>query len=112
MGAFERTPPPRVPGEVANLVWNDATSLSWDEVTSAVMYHVYRTTLAALTYSDFGQCRDDLDPDQTDTMLSDATLPGSGEVLVYSITAEDASGQRSTLGLGTCAERSNFSVCP
>jgi hypothetical protein len=30
----------------------------------------------------------------------------------YLVTAEDSGGQEGSLGQATCAERSNFTVCP
>jgi hypothetical protein len=86
--------------------------MEWDPAPGAVEYHVYRGPLVSLTDSAFGACADDLDADRTDTMLSDTSIPPSATGFYYRITMEDFSGDESSLGVGTCAEGSNFTPCP
>ena len=113
-GACERENTGLVPGAVSNLRWIDGQTLEWDADPAAVEYHVYRDEISTLGYSHFGVCRNDLDPVRTDLLLHDAETPPEGGCFIYTITSEDNIGAQSTLGLGTCAERSNFpvNVCP
>ena len=111
-GAYERTNAAATPPEVTGLAWTGRTTLEWIPEPTAVEYHVYRAPLSALAYSAFGTCEDGLDAVRTDTVLTDATVPPIGDGYYYTITVEDSSGAESTLGAGTCAERSNFAPCP
>jgi hypothetical protein len=111
IGAYELENTALSPADVANLRWTDARTLVWDAEPAATEYHVYRDDLANLGYDDFGACRDDLDGVVTDTTLDDNESPLSGQCFYYLITAEETGGEEGTLGLGTCAERSNFAAC-
>jgi hypothetical protein len=111
-GAYEETNGALVPGAVGNLRWSAADTLDWDATAGAVEYHVYRDSLASLGYGIVATCRDDLDGLRTDTQLVDPELPGSGQVFIYWISAEDGATNEGTLGAGSCAERSNFAACP
>ena len=71
-----------------------------------------RDAIGTLGYASVPTCRDDLDPDRTDTQLIDTELPASGQGYVYSITAEGGVGDEGSLGTMSCAERSNYSPCP
>ena len=71
-----------------------------------------RGQLAALGYDHFGTCRDDLDLFRKDNLLTDGETPPSGSGYFYVITHEDGTFQERSLGLATCAERSNFTPCP
>jgi hypothetical protein len=112
IGAYEMENPALVPGEVTNVRWTGHAAMIWDPVATAVEYHVYRTALSSLGYTSFGACRDDLDPDRTDTALADVELPAAGQGFGYLITAENGAASEGTLGFGTAAERSNFNACP
>lgn len=112
MGACEAASPSL--DEVTNALWLGEQTLTWDpilQIGAAVTYHVYRDTLSALAYSSFGSCRDDRDPDLTDTVLTDGETPPPGQAFFYLITAELGAVVEGSLGLGTCAERSNFNAC-
>lgn len=111
-GAFERENAVLTPGPVANLRWTGHVTLQWDAVVGAGEYHVYRATIASLGYGNFGTCRDDLDADRTDTVLTDFEAPASGAGFAYAISAEGGAGVEGSLGLASCAERSNFTPCP
>jgi subtilisin family serine protease len=111
-GAYERENAAITLHEVTGLAWTGRTTMEWDPAPGAVEYHVYRGPLVSLTDSAFGACADDLDADRTDTMLSDTSVPPSGAGFYYRITMEDFSGEESSLGVGTCAEGSNFTPCP
>jgi CTP:molybdopterin cytidylyltransferase MocA len=111
-GAYERLNPDPGPADVAHVRWLTRTSMSWDAVAAASLYHIYRGALSALGYAYFGDCRDDLDANLSDTSLFDGELPAPGTGFFYLITAEDAANRESSLGLGRCAERSSFLRCP
>ncbi len=111
-GAYERTNTAIVPQDVYGLTWTGPTVLEWAPSPTSTVYHVYRGDLSALGYSSFGTCEDQLESTHTDTRLSDGTLPSPGEALFYSVTVEDSFGRESSLGMGSCAERSNFDACP
>jgi hypothetical protein len=111
-GAYERENTAMTPPEVTGLVWTGHTTLEWDPEPTAVEYHIYRASLSTLGYSAFGTCEDGLEAVRTDTTLTDTSVPPTGGGFYYEITTENPSGGESTLGVGTCAERSNFSDCP
>jgi hypothetical protein len=96
---------------VGTLTWSNRTTMSWPSVAQAIRYHVYRLALTDLGYDDFGTCFDASDPDLTNTVLVDAATPAPGSARVYLVTFENASGDESSLGFATCAERSNFTPC-
>ncbi|MDH3629295.1 MAG: right-handed parallel beta-helix repeat-containing protein [Acidobacteriota bacterium] len=112
LGPYEAHNTGLVPGDVANLFWSDSQTLEWDAAASATEYHIYRDFLGTLGYAAFGTCRDDLDGNRTDTLLSDGELPAPGTAFFYLISAEDGGGAEGSIGFATCVERSNFSVCP
>jgi hypothetical protein len=115
VGAYENASGTLVPGDVQNLQWLDADTLQWDPEPSADEYHVYRDLIETLSYSSFATCNDGLDTDRTDTELVDFGVPPPGKGWYYLITAEDTDPEPSregTLGLASCAERSNFTPCP
>ena len=111
MGAIERFEPNYEPYEVRNLVFQDADTVTWDTNSQTSQYHVYRGNLADLGFDFYGVCRDDLDTDLTDTELVDGEVPGPGAGFTYAITIEHFAFVRH-LGVGTCAERSNYAPCP
>ena len=65
-----------------------------------------------LGYGSSAACRNDLDPDPSDTMLVDAVLPAVNQGFFYLITVEGPADAEGSLGRTTCAERSNFNACP
>ncbi len=111
LGAYERRNPNLV-AEVDGVAWSDADTMTWAALPGAQSYHVYRGTAAALCYSYFGDCHDDLDLVRTDTVLHDTVRPAASAAFFYLITAVDGSGRQGTLGAGCCAERSRFNACP
>jgi len=111
-GAYERSNPALSPPTAEGLSWTSGSTQSWIAEPTATRYHIYRDDLNALSYASFGSCRDDLDADPTDTVLIDAEEPLPGAAFFYVITVEDAVPEESSLGLGRCAERSNFAACP
>ena len=100
------------PDEARGLEWSDGSTLTWIGDPLAAEYHVYRGSFAEFGSTSIGECRDDLDPDRTDTTLIDAEAPASNAGFFYLITTENASGDTSTAGLAKCAERSIWTVCP
>jgi hypothetical protein len=111
-GAYERENTALAPQVVTGLVWTGPTTLEWTAEPTAVEYHVYRAPLSTLAYSAYGTCADGLELVRTDTTLTDVSVPAPGDGFYYKITMEDSSSEEYTLGLGTCAERSNFTACP
>lgn len=112
LGAIEENDPDPLPPEVLGTQWSSRSQLDWIPVTGAVEYHIYRSDVASLGYAGFGTCRDDLDPDRSDTTLIDLDLPVPGSGFSYLITAESMDAQEGSLGYATCVERTNFSPCP
>jgi hypothetical protein len=110
IGAYERVSEARPLRLTENLRFTGPATLVWDDHASAAEYHVYRDDLAGLSYGAYGTCRDDLDGDRTDTTLVDTESPPVDSGFYYVITL-DGSGEGS-MGLGTCAERSNYTPCP
>jgi hypothetical protein len=104
--------PVGVPQEVTDLRWTSAVSLEWSAAAGATSYHVYRGALADLNCDDFGECRDDLDPDPTDLVLVDPIGPLTGSGFFYLVTSEDAGGNESILGVSSCGIRANPDPCP
>ena len=98
--------------DVTGVAWTDDATMVWNPTSAAVRYHVYRAPLESLAYSSFGTCENGLDATLTDTWLSDTTVPAPGQVFFYEVTSIDGSGEEHTLGIGSCAERSNFNACP
>jgi hypothetical protein len=71
LGGMERENTSLAPPAVQNLRWTDAGRLVWDPVSGAARYHVYRHDVAAPSYASAATCRDDIDPNRTDTTLND-----------------------------------------
>ena len=111
-GAYEQENTAITAQEVTGMLWTGPTTLEWNPESSEVEYHVYRASLSTLGYSAFGTCEDALDAVRTDATLTDADVPPAGTGFYYEITLENAAGWESSLGFGTCAERSNFTACP
>ena len=112
IGAYEHRNDARVPGVVTHLRWTTKTRLAWDAEPAASEYHVYRDSLSSLSYTRFGECQDEFDPNRTDEQLDDFDEPTPGTGFFYLITAEDALGAEGSLGDATCTERSLFGPCP
>jgi hypothetical protein len=99
----------------------DKQSLTWEAVSAALSYTVYRGSLADLVDGDgdglpdagYGECRNHLDPDVTDTAFLDSESPGTaGEGFFYIVGFVATDGQ---LGLGNTSaglRRSVVSACP
>ena len=97
---------------VQNIRLTSAQMVAWDAVASAVRYNVYRDLASTISYGSPRTCRNDLDPDLTDTSFFDPAVPPPGEAFAYSVAAVSGTGDEGSLGTGTCAERSNPSPCP
>ena len=111
-GAFEEENLSLSPAAVPNLRWTNRDHLIWDPTAGAVEYHLYRGLVSALSYGNFGSCRDSTDPNRTDTQLTDTGWPAYGNAFFYLVSAENGTGHEGSLGCGTSAERSNFAPCP
>ena len=115
-GAFERLNSTLTPGDVPNLRWTSRTLLTWDAASGSVaQYHVYRDLRSNLNFGSFGVCRDDLDGDRTDLVLSDPEIPAPAQCFTYLIAADATAATpdgEGTLGLCRCMERSSLASCP
>jgi hypothetical protein len=118
-GAFERLNAALTPGDITNLRFTSKTTITWnaDPTGQATEYRVYRDLRTNLSSTNFGVCRNDLDADRTDLVMTDASTPSTGQCFVYLITAgrpgAPAQPEREgTMGVLRCAERSNYSPCP
>ena len=106
-GFVGRYPPP---GEVANLLCSDRTTLVWHPERSAGTYNVYRDWMSALSGLGFGAC--------FARALSGATAnepgdPPAGSSWFYLVTAENRLGEEGSKGArsnGTA--RGNPEPCP
>jgi hypothetical protein len=97
--------------EVTGLIWTGRTTMTWSPASGATRYHLYRIPVSQLGYDAFGACIDSEDPLATDTAFSETEIPPLGACDAYLVTYEDAAGHESTLGFGTCVERTNFTPC-
>ncbi len=109
------------PPQPSIMFLGDAVTLSWESVSEAQAYHVYRGLLADLTDGDsdglpdagYGDCRDTLDPDLTDTLFIDPEIPvleGGGYFYFVSFVAStgDRGIGNTSAGLG----RALVGACP
>ena len=83
-----------------------------DDDGSAATSHLYRGELASLYFDDYGVCRDDLVPFPTAASMTDAEIPLPGDGFFYEVTRSSVTYGESSLGMGRCAERSNYGPCP
>ena len=111
-GVFERENPALVPAEATGLLWSGKDAMIWDADPGARDFHLYRGALADLFYDDFGTCRDDLLIGSSSAEMNDPELPLPGAGFYYAVTVEGQRREESSLGVGACAERSNFNPCP
>lgn len=116
-GAYENVNTALTPGEVHSLRWLDKNTLRWDVVAAVERYNVYKDLLDTLAHGSFATCAAGLDIDPTDSELLDTAIPPAGAGWYYLITSVDTDQTpiaEGTLGMATCAERSNVGpgVCP
>ena len=110
IGAYENEEALSRPAPVTGVRWIDSETLQWNGVGPATAYHVYRSDVADHGYGGYRVCMDATDPVRTDTAFRDSQVPEPGQAFSYVITAEDTLVE-SSMGKGTCAERSNVSSC-
>ncbi|HEV8337184.1 MAG TPA: hypothetical protein VGR67_12270 [Candidatus Polarisedimenticolia bacterium] len=100
---------------------SDVTTLTWDPLSEASSYHVYRGALTLLrdTNADglpdggYGECRDFLDPVQTDLVFSDAGTPaGSGAGWFYLVTFQTPGGEKGAGNTSQGLTRTLVPACP
>ena len=111
-GAFENENTTLLPAEATGLAWTDKRTMTWNEDLSVAAYHLYRGTLANLDFDDYGVCRDDLLPFPTATNMTDPEIPLPGDGFFYEVSHDSGLDGESSLGVGRCAERSNYQPCP
>jgi hypothetical protein len=73
------------------------TTITWDPVTDAFFYNVYRGDLAGLDVT-YGTCQNANDPNPTDTIYVDTENPPPGQGFSYLVSYRLISGEA---GLGT-----------
>lgn len=82
------------PGEVLNLLFTDAITLSWDAERSACGYHLYRGALTDLP-SSYGSI---VKPLITETNTTDEETPAPGGSFFYLLTAVNRIGEEGPTG--------------
>jgi hypothetical protein len=107
VGAYEAISP--LPAPEVDIQWTAPDVLAWTASPGASAYNVYRGSLATLSFIDFGSC---LAAGQILTSIVEDEPLAAGEGRFYLVTVVDTPPAEGTLGLGKCAERSNFNRCP
>lgn len=97
------------PGEVMNLDFVDATTLSWDSESSVGDYNLYRDLASALPGLGYGAC---LDPMVAIETASDPALPPPGAIYFYLVTAENRLGEEGTKGYSSNGLERRGTDCP
>ena len=90
----------------AGTAFTDAQTLTWPPLRWGSRYRVYRGELADLFDGNgdglpdpgYGECISDADPDPTDTVMIDGTLPSPGEGFYYLVGFAGGLGFESVLG--------------
>ena len=100
------------PEDIVNVRWIDKQTMAWDASVSAAQSHVYGGLISDLSCTYFGACQDDLDPDLTDTILTDTGVPLAGEGWFYVVTAEGPTGIEGSPGASSCGVRLHAPTCP
>jgi len=108
IGAYEMPAPNPTPGEVLDLRWSPTVenTIEWSPQPASDSYNLYRGDLELLGFADWGSCLDQT----AETSLSEATVPAPGQGYFYLVSGVQDVNE-GTLGVGNCAERSNFSPC-
>ncbi|MBP7149365.1 MAG: hypothetical protein KBD01_17680 [Acidobacteria bacterium] len=108
-------------GSEVTLNFTNPSTLTWTAMTGALRYNVYRGSTSGLVDFDFdglpdggyGVCQNASDPNPTDTVFVDASLPPQGGPgYHYLVSYTDAGGEQ---GLGTTSDgldRTVFFPCP
>lgn len=106
------------PGEATNLRFaaGSKSELRWDAAPFGERYEVTRGNPSLFVGSNFGECVTGSDANPTDLSYFDASIPASGEVLSYLISARNiVCALSGTLGLtssGASRANSNPAGCP
>jgi hypothetical protein len=118
-GGYDLTSPNFInapPGEARNLLFGDATHLTWDTLTGALTYNLYRGSLGTFVDADhngaadaYGACLDSGLAAPADT---DATIPPAGSGLYYLVTGRNPAGEGTLGPASSGAIRPNTSACP
>ena len=96
------------PGEVKNLKFTSAASLTWDVDSAAAAYEIYRDVLSALPGGSTGTC---LQAGVAANVTTDPSIPASG--FFYLVTSRNSLGEEGTKGFASSgAERPNPLPCP
>jgi hypothetical protein len=86
--------------------------MAWHADPDADDSHVYRGDLASLGFDYYGVCRDDLIPSRNANYIDDPETPLAGAGFFYEVTHSTRADGEASLGVGSCAERSNYQPCP
>ena len=97
------------PDEVLNLLFSDATTLTWDPEPSVGDYDVYRGNVAELSGGGYGAC---LVSGVTATEAEDTSTPAPGQCFFYIVTARNRIVEEGTMGSNSSGTgRSNSTPC-
>ncbi len=104
------------PAEVLNQIFSDGTHLSWDALSGAQTYNVYRGALGTFVDSNadgaadsYGACLDSGLASPADT---DGATPALGSGFFYLVTGHNGAGEGSLGRASSGAARPNTSPCP
>ncbi|MDQ7006425.1 MAG: VCBS repeat-containing protein [Acidobacteriota bacterium] len=106
------------PGGVAGLAFEAGSEsvITWSPAALADRYDVSRGDLASLDGSDYGACRNDDDPDTTDTRFEDASTPAAGAGYFYLVRSRNdlcaLAGSWGHTSEGAERANSNPAACP
>jgi len=118
-GGYDLTSPTLVsgpPGEIANLLLTDATTLAWDARIGATSYGLYRGAVSGLVDADADGVADDygacLESGITANGTSDTSAPGIGSAYFYLVTGRGPGGEGTLGAASNGLPRPNLSPCP
>ena len=97
-------------GEVLDLTFDDATTISWDEQPNATGYNIYSHDLGSLSGTDNGGCLESTVPDNSYMAVG---TPAATEGFFYLVTAINRLAEEGTPGSDSQGtERGNAGACP
>lgn len=103
------TPAYPAPGEVLGLLFDDATTLSWNTEHSAGTYNLYRDSLGSLAGLGYGMCEQ---PGLTSATATDSDTPAAGDGYFYLVTVTNRLREEGTKGFDADGAERAGNVCP
>ncbi len=101
--------------------FSDHQTLTWDAVTGATQYNVYRGNVSGLTDANndhlpdggYGTCQDSRDPNLTDTTFTDTDVPTAGQIGFFYLVDYKSGGVEKGLGYNSYGQARTVAVpCP